>query len=122
MKKIVSYLNLFRQEIIVLFLAMGHKDTPAAVRASVVAALLYLVSPVDLVSDFLPVAGMVDDVVVLPAVFSLALRFLPDNVQRDCERRADKVARSMPYILVFLSVLLLGWLCLLVYIIFKLLS
>jgi uncharacterized membrane protein YkvA (DUF1232 family) len=48
----------------------------------------YALSPVDLIPDFIPVLGYVDDLVLIPAGIYLALKFIPIEVLEDCRQRA----------------------------------
>jgi len=50
-------------------------------------AIGYAVSPVDLIPDFIPVLGHLDDVIVVPVLFGLALILIPKNVVQECRER-----------------------------------
>jgi uncharacterized membrane protein YkvA (DUF1232 family) len=45
-----------------------------------IATLLYLVSPIDLIPDFIPFAGFVDELIIIPILFWLALKFIPKDI------------------------------------------
>ena len=47
-------------------------------------ALVYLASPIDLIPDFIPVLGQLDDLVIVPFLVWLALKFIPEDVRREC--------------------------------------
>lgn len=74
----------------VLSLAMKHPDTPWP--AKVVAALVvaYALSPLDLIPDFVPVLGYLDDLILLPLGIALAIRLIPAAVLEECRRRAKE--------------------------------
>ena len=57
-----------------LWEAFKSPDTPASLKAIIIGGLIYMVSPVDLIPDFIPVAGLLDDVGVIGFVFSQFLR------------------------------------------------
>jgi uncharacterized membrane protein YkvA (DUF1232 family) len=77
----------FSQEIEFYRLVLKHPLTPGASRVFLGAAIAYAVSPIDLIPDFIPVIGLLDDVIVLPALIWLALRLIPRDVIADCRNR-----------------------------------
>ncbi len=62
----------------------AHKRTPRISKVLMVCALAYLASPIDLIPDFIPVIGQLDDLVIVPLLVWLALRFIPGDVRREC--------------------------------------
>lgn len=77
----------FSQEIEFYRLVLKHPLTPRASRVFLAAAIAYAVSPIDLIPDFIPVIGHLDDLIVLPALIWLALRLIPKDVIADCRNR-----------------------------------
>lgn len=63
-----------------------HPNTPSAARWLLGLALLYLVSPIDLIPDWIPLLGQLDDLIVVPLLIRLALRYIPQAVIEDCRR------------------------------------
>ncbi len=70
----------FRNEALILWRAFWHPDTPFHLKAATAFAALYLVSPIDLVPDFIPLAGWVDDLVLVPLMVSWIVKMLPPHV------------------------------------------
>lgn len=79
----------FRRELTVYRLAMRHPRTPRASRLLLGAAIAYALSPVDLIPDFIPVVGHLDDLLVVPLLVWLALRLIPRDVIDECRQRAS---------------------------------
>ena len=61
MGRILGMLKLFRHDILVMLLSLKSRQTPRKVKGMMLLAILYLVSPIDLIPDAIPVAGLLDD-------------------------------------------------------------
>lgn len=77
-----------RTEVWAIALATRDPRTPRLARALGWVAVAYALSPIDLVPDFIPVLGQLDDLIVLPAIFALVLRLVPPEVMRECRQKA----------------------------------
>ncbi len=77
-----------KRETLALYLAARDPRTPWYARAVVAAVAAYALSPIDLVPDFIPVLGLLDDAVLLPLGITLALRLIPKDVIAECRARA----------------------------------
>ena len=71
-----------------LWFALGHPHAPGWLKGGAAALVLYLLSPIDLLPDALPIIGVVDDLVLLPLAIRWLLSQLPADLRRDLERRA----------------------------------
>jgi uncharacterized membrane protein YkvA (DUF1232 family) len=67
---------------------LRHPDTPRSARLLLAAAIGYLMLPFDLIPDFIPVLGHLDDAILVPGLVALALRRVPPSVIAEC-RQAD---------------------------------
>ncbi len=67
----------FRKEVILLWKAFWAPGTPLYLKAATVLAALYLVWPVDILPDVIPILGLVDDVIIVPLVVSWIVSRLP---------------------------------------------
>ncbi|MEY2685155.1 MAG: hypothetical protein RJA09_2299 [Pseudomonadota bacterium] len=74
---------------VTLWFAGRHPRTPWHAKALGVVVVAYALSPIDLVPDFIPVLGFVDDVLLLPGLIWLAVRLLPADVLADCRHQAE---------------------------------
>lgn len=107
-----------KSEIVTLWFAYRHPATPGVAKLLAVLVVAYAFSPIDLIPDFIPVLGWLDEIILLPAGIWLALRLLPPAVQTECRREAEAwLARRLPrprnYVTaaVFVSLWLIGlWL------------
>lgn len=74
---------------ITLWFAGRHPRTPWYAKALGLFVVAYALSPIDLIPDFIPVLGYVDDVLLLPALIWLTVRLLPPDVLTACRQQAD---------------------------------
>jgi len=65
-----------------LWLALRHPGSPGWLKLGVALIALYLLSPIDLLPDFLPGIGIVDDLVLVPLAIRWLLRRLPPDIAR----------------------------------------
>jgi uncharacterized membrane protein YkvA (DUF1232 family) len=76
-------------------LVLRHPLTPRFARWLLALAVGYVLLPFDLVPDFIPVLGQLDDLVVVPLLVFLALRLVPREIVEECRRRAAEGARQI---------------------------
>ena len=77
-----------QQEVRALYLAYRHRDTPLYAKVWVAGVVAYAISPIDLIPDFVPVLGYLDDVILLPVGIWLAVKMIPPEVLAECRARA----------------------------------
>lgn len=70
----------FRKEVVVLWRALFEPTTPMSLKLAVLGAALYLLSPMDLLPDVIPVLGWVDDIILVPMMVSWIVSRLPKPV------------------------------------------
>ncbi len=85
-------LKQLRSEVYGLYLASKHPKTPWYAKAFAVLIIGYVLSPIDLIPDFIPVIGYLDDLVIVPAGISLLIKMIPKEVLEECREKA----RSQP--------------------------
>ncbi|MEQ1344230.1 YkvA family protein [Acinetobacter seifertii] len=79
-----------RKQIVMLWFASRHPQMPWLPKVIAVVAVAYAFSPIDLIPDFIPILGFVDDAIILPILIWLALRFTPEQVIFDAEQQANE--------------------------------
>jgi uncharacterized membrane protein YkvA (DUF1232 family) len=102
-----------------LYLVVRDPRTPWYARMVATAVVAYALSPIDLIPDFVPVLGYLDDLVIVPAGIALAVRLVPPEVLADCRKQARErsgrpVSRAGAVIIVAIWVVALVWVALLV--------
>lgn len=100
-----------KREVVALYYAYRDPRSPLASKAVMLLTLGYALSPVDLIPDFIPVLGYLDDLVILPALVALSLRLLPPEVMADARRRAAEEPLRLERNWVAAIVILAVWAC-----------
>jgi uncharacterized membrane protein YkvA (DUF1232 family) len=77
-----------KTDIPAVFIAMKKKETPIIAKIIAGLTIVYALSPIDLIPDFIPILGYLDDIIILPALISLTLRLIPPEVFATCREEA----------------------------------
>lgn len=88
LNKLKSLGRQLKQEFAVYRLVLKHPQTPWIAKFFLGLAVGYLLLPFDLIPDFIPVIGQLDDVVIIPVLLYLALLFIPKWVIQSCREQA----------------------------------
>ena len=80
-----------KTDIPALFLALKDGDTPIIAKLFAEITVAYVLSPIDLVPDFIPLLGYLDDVILLPMLVALAIKFIPSDVLEKNRRQAEDI-------------------------------
>lgn len=113
--------RLFRSVTALWFLVRDAR-TPRASKAVAWLVLAYALSPVDLIPDFIPVLGLLDDLVLLPLGVMLAVRLAPRSLWNEMLLRAQAVHERLPRMLSGLMLVLVLWLVVLAAVVWWLLA
>lgn len=79
-----------KREVYALYLCSRHPRTPLFAKLFAVLIVGYALSPIDLIPDFVPVLGYLDDLVLIPAGIALLIQMIPRDVLQECRDKAQK--------------------------------
>src|SRR5512136_1599290 len=112
--------RMIKQDTYALYLAYRDPRTPWYAKVWAALVVAYAVSPIDLIPDFVPLLGYLDDLILIPAGIALAMRMIPNEVMQDAREKAvEEFSQGKRFggwgaaivILIWLAVLALaGWL------------
>ena len=97
-----------------VFLALKRRETPWYAKILAATVVVYALSPIDLIPDFIPILGYLDDLIILPALIALTVKAIPDGVFAECREKAEglwqdgkpkKWYYAIPFILIWLFVI-----------------
>ncbi|WP_330392707.1 TSUP family transporter [Geosporobacter subterraneus] len=83
-----------KKEIAALYLACKKKNVSWYVKAIVTVVVAYALSPIDLIPDFIPVLGYLDDLVLIPLGIRIAIKLIPQSVMEECRREAEDLFKD----------------------------
>ena len=90
MTRLREWARRLQREIVALWFCARHPDTPLLAKITAAAVVAYAFSPIDLVPDFIPVLGLLDDLILLPAGIWLVLKLVPREVLAQCREEAAR--------------------------------
>jgi uncharacterized membrane protein YkvA (DUF1232 family) len=88
-EKLKSLTKHLKQEFAVYRLVLKHPQTPLIAKVFLGLAVGYLLLPFDLIPDFIPVLGQLDDVVIIPLLVYIALLFIPKDIIQSCREQVQ---------------------------------
>lgn len=108
-----------KSDIPAIFIALKDRDTPLLAKIVAGITVGYALSPIDLVPDFIPILGYLDDVILLPALAALTIKLIPADVLVKSRERAEGLwENGMPKKWYYSIPILIAW-CLIIWIILK---
>jgi len=118
--RIVGWAKALRRDALTVWFATRDPDTPLLAKAMAICVAAYALSPIDLIPDFIPILGYLDEVILLPGAIWLCLRLLPPDVRNRCRQQADQwfadrkgkpvsLAGAAIVGVVWIAILLLAW-------------
>lgn len=78
-----------KKDIPAVFIALKKKETPRLAKLLAGLTVVYALSPIDLIPDFIPVLGYLDDILLLPALVALTIRAIPSDIFETCRQEAE---------------------------------
>ncbi|WP_160671909.1 YkvA family protein [Clostridium sp. C8-1-8] len=120
LKKFRNRTKNMKKEIGALYLAYRRKEIPIYTKLIILLVVGYALSPIDLIPDFVPILGYVDDVIILPLGIALAVKSIPKSIMEECRAEAEKKYSNIKKKSYAFAVLIIAiWVALALYIILK---
>ncbi|MBQ8781684.1 MAG: DUF1232 domain-containing protein [Oscillospiraceae bacterium] len=105
-----------KTDIPAIFLALKDEETPAAAKIFASITVIYALSPIDLIPDFIPFLGYLDDVILLPMLVALTIKFIPEDVLERNRKQSEGLWKdgkpkkwyyAIPIVLIWLGIIVL---------------
>src|SRR6478735_4263167 len=108
-----------KSEAQVLLLAYKDKRTPRSAKILIGITVGYLLSPIDLIPDFIPILGLLDDFIIVPVLIALSIKLIPPTVLNDArEQLKNNPQRYKKNNWLFAALIIIIWLSILYIIVF----
>jgi uncharacterized membrane protein YkvA (DUF1232 family) len=97
-----------------LYIAYKRKDVSILAKIIIMIAIGYALSPIDLIPDFVPILGYIDDLIILPFLIFISLKLIPHEIMEECEKQAKdmwengkqkKWYYAIPIIIIYLLII-----------------
>jgi uncharacterized membrane protein YkvA (DUF1232 family) len=105
-----------KKDIPAVYIALKHKETPIIAKILAAIVVVYALSPVDLIPDFIPVIGFLDDLIILPILIKLVLAAIPKEQFVEYKKEAEETYNinenkkwyfAIPFVIIWLFVIFL---------------
>ena len=114
LEKLKQIVKRLKQEIVPLYYALFDKRTPIIAKIFAGLTVGYLLSPIDLIPDFIPVLGLLDDLIIVPLLIKFTLTLIPAFIIDDIKTKIDsqemlpqKWYYALPIILIYIVLIVL---------------
>lgn len=94
LQQLKDWARTIKRDVVALWLAARDPRVPWHAKAVAGMVAAYALSPIDLIPDFIPVLGYLDDIVIVPLGILLAVRLIPGEVMADLRRAAEAKERG----------------------------
>lgn len=121
MNRLKTWAQALKRDVMTLWFALRHPQTPWPARIFAAIVTAYALSPIDLIPDFIPILGYLDDLILVPVGVWLLLKMLPDEVLADSRNQAQtwfQQQQGKPRSLMGLAIMLMLW-CLAAWMVYR---
>lgn len=119
--RIRSWAHALKRDTLALWIAARSPETPLLAKLVAAAVAAYAFSPIDLIPDFIPIIGLIDDIILVPLGIELALRLIPHDLMERFRAEAD-AREQEPRSLVTAAVIVALWLAVILWLGWELLK
>lgn len=108
---LTNWAKSLKRNVLAVYFASRDARTPTMAKVVAMAVAAYALSPIDLIPDFIPILGYLDDLLIVPLGLALAIRMIPPNILAEARQRADAASAKQTSYLAAAAVVSI-WACL----------
>ena len=113
---------MLKKEILILFFGLRDSRTTLLAKLPAILSIIYLLSPIDLIPDFIPFFGYIDDIVIVPLLLNVAIKLLPADVREESIVKANRNQSKFKLIITLLIIIVIVILVAMFFLIRRLMS
>jgi len=116
LKKFKTKINELKYDLSALYLAYKRKDVSIYAKIIIIIAIVYALSPIDLIPDFIPIIGYLDDILIVGFLVYLSLKLIPKEIMIECRQQAEglwedgkpkKWYYAIPVVVIYLLIIII---------------
>ncbi len=121
-KKMKEKAKKLKREIVAIYFAYQNPKVKLLPKVIIIFTLGYALSPIDLIPDFIPVIGYIDDLIIIPALISLSIKLIPKEIMDEAREKALKEPLKLKKNWFFAVLFILIWITLITLIVIEIIS
>ncbi len=87
LKTLKEKARVLKSDVFLLYRSSRDPRMPLHVKILALLIVAYIISPIDIIPDFIPVLGLLDEVILVPIMLSFTVRFIPDEIRQEYEQQ-----------------------------------
>jgi len=109
-----------KKEVGALYLAYKRPDVPIYAKLVSILVVGYALSPIDLIPDFIPVLGYLDDLILVPLGIAFAIKLIPKNIMDECRQQSENMySEGKPKNWIFAGIIIFIWVLILSFVLIR---
>jgi len=109
-----------KKEVGALYLAYKRPDVPIYAKLVSILVVGYALSPIDLIPDFIPVLGYLDDLILVPLGIAFAIKLIPKNIMDECRQQSENMfSQGKPKNWIFAGIIIFIWVLILSFVLIR---
>lgn len=109
-----GWVRMLKNDGLLLYYAWRHPETPPYIKSLMIIVLAYFFSPIDVIPDYFPMLGLLDDAVIVPSAIFYLVHLLPENVKTECKEKGKEVQRKIPIVIALIMMSVIAWIILII--------
>ncbi|MEJ5283670.1 MAG: YkvA family protein [Brevinematales bacterium] len=122
LNKMKEYAKNLKKEITAIYYAYQDHEIGLLPKIIIFLTIAYATSPIDLIPDFIPILGYLDDLIIVPALITLSIKLIPEKVMNRAKEKALKEPLTLKKNWFFAVLFILIWIILITFILLKLIN